>query len=252
VGSRERENQALIYGLSPVVEALRSRRRSVNKIVIAQGAHSARLQELINLARSAGIPLQFVPREKLDHLAAATKHQGVVAYLAGFEYADGDEILGSIQPDSLLVLLDEVEDPRNLGAIIRTAHCAGARAVVIPKHRAVGLTETVAKTSAGAVAYTPVARVTNLVSFIRQLKDCGVRVVGVEADGNVPHTRGDYSGPVAFVFGSEGTGLRRLTKEHCDLIVSIPMRGQINSLNVSVAVGVVLFEVLRQRTANTA
>ncbi len=237
---------AIIYGWAPVREAIRTRSQAVHKVLIARGGK--RRNELVAEARSAGIPVHLVSRAVLDRLAPQAAHQGVIAYLAAGEYADPEQILANLTEETLLVLLDHVEDPRNLGAILRTAHGAGAQAVVIPKDRAVGLTEVVAKTSAGAWIYTPLARVTNLAAFCRQLRERAVRIIGVEADGPVSYTEVAYTGPIAFVFGSEGKGLRRLTRAHCDLIVSIPMKGQINSLNVSVAVGIVLFEALRQRT----
>lgn len=240
--------ESVIYGISPVTEALQAHPHQVNKILVAAGAHSDRLKQVVQQARAAGIPVHIRERDHLARLLGHTHHQGVIAFLAARSYASPEEVLHALRPDTLLVVLDEIEDPRNLGAIIRTAHCAGVDAVVLPARRAAGVTETVAKTSAGAVEYTPVARVTNLVRFLRQLKDRGVRVLGVEAEGKTPYTESVYEGPVALVFGSEGYGLRRLVKETCDLLVSIPLRGRISSLNVSVAVGIVLFEVLRQRS----
>lgn len=240
--------ESVIYGVSPVAEALQAHPHQVNKILVAAGVRSNRLTHIIERARCAGIPVHIRERDHLARLLGHAHHQGVIAFLAPRCYARAEDILRALGPDSLVVVLDEVEDPRNLGAIIRTAHCAGVDAVVLPARRAAGVTETVAKTSAGAVEYTPVARVTNLVRFLRQLKDQGVRVLGVEAEGKTPYTESVYEGPVALVFGSEGYGLRRLVKETCDLLLSIPLRGRISSLNVSVAVGIVLFEALRQRS----
>lgn len=239
---------AIIYGWAPVREAIRAQGHAVHKVLIARGGKRHRLNELVAEARSAGVPVHWVSRAVLDRLAPQAVHQGVIAYLAAGEYADPEHILASLTEETVLVLLDHVEDPRNLGAIVRTAHGAGAQAVVIPKDRAAGLTEVVAKTLAGAWVYTPLVRVTNLAAFCRQLHERAVRIIGVEADGPIPYTEVAYTGPIAFVFGSEGRGLRRLTRAHCDLLVSIPMKGRITSLNVSVAVGVVLFEALRQRT----
>ncbi|MCS6816133.1 MAG: 23S rRNA (guanosine(2251)-2'-O)-methyltransferase RlmB [Blastocatellia bacterium] len=241
----------IVYGWAPVREAIRARGRAVHKVLVARGGKRQRMNELLAEARGAGIPVHIVSRAVLDRLAPQAVHQGVIAYLAAGEYADPEQILAHLTEETLLVLLDHVEDPRNLGAILRTAHGAGAQAVVIPKDRAAGLTEVVAKTSAGAWIHTPLARVTNLAAFCRQLRERAVRIIGVEADGPIPYTEVAYTGPIAFVFGSEGKGLRRLTRAQCDLLVSIPMRGQITSLNVSVAVGIVLFEALRQR-ANAA
>jgi len=231
-----------------VREALRARSHAVHKVLVAREGKRQRLNALVAEARRAGVPVHVVARAVLDRLAPQAVHQGVIAYLAAGDYADPEQLLAALTEETMLVLLDHVEDPRNLGAILRTAHGAGAQAVVIPKDRAAGLTEVVAKTSAGAWVYTPLARVTNLAAFCRQLRERAVRVIGVEADGPIPYTEVAYTGPVAFVFGSEGKGLRRLTRAQCDLLVSIPMKGQISSLNVSVAVGIVLFEAVRQRT----
>jgi len=236
-----------IFGVMPVIEALRSGSRRIERIVIAEGAKIERLSEVIEAARKAGIPVRREPRAALDRLSNRANHQGVIAIAAAARYADEDDILESISPQSLFVLLDSVEDPRNLGAIIRTAECAGATAVIIPERRAAHITEVAAKASAGATEYIPVVRVTNLGSFIERLKKQNVWVVGVERDGDMVYTKYDYSGATALVFGSEGEGLHRLVRERCDTLVSIPMRGRITSLNVSVAVGVVLFEALRQR-----
>jgi 23S rRNA (guanosine2251-2'-O)-methyltransferase len=180
-------------------------------------------------------------------MSGHANHQGVLAIASGADYADEVELLSRATAQSLFVLLDGVEDPHNLGAIIRTAECAGATAIVIPERRAAHITDVVAKTSAGAVEYIPIARVTNLGSFIEQLKKRNVWVVGVENSGEMSYTEYDYGGALALVFGGEGEGLHRLVRERCDVIVSIPMRGRIGSLNVSVAVGVVLFEADRKR-----
>jgi len=238
-----------LWGRHAVLEALRSATRPVHKIFIATGAGDSHLAELIQLARQSGIPIQWVNRSKLDKLTSGQRHQGVVAAVAAKGYLDPDDIIAHLNAQTLLVILDEVEDPHNLGAVIRTAHCVGADAVITTKHRSAGLSEVVARVSAGSIEYIPVARVTNLASFIDGLKDQGVRVIGVEPEGRVQYWQYSYKGPLAVVFGSEGKGLRRLTREHCDDLVFIPMKGRIDSLNVSVAVGVVLFEVLRQRAA---
>ncbi|HZS09924.1 MAG TPA: 23S rRNA (guanosine(2251)-2'-O)-methyltransferase RlmB [Blastocatellia bacterium] len=242
-----------IYGLSPVLEALRAGRRRIERILIAEGAHPARLNELADLARRAGIPVERRERRLLDEMTRRANHQGVVALVAAesagktASYTDAEEILDSPGPLPLLVLLDGIEDPHNLGAIIRSCECAGVDGVFIPEHRAAGLTETVTKTSAGAVEYMRIARVTNLVPLIDELKRRGIWVVGVEGDARASYTDFDFNVPVALVMGSEGKGIRRLVREKCDAIISIPMRGRVNSLNVSVATGVVLFEALRQR-----
>lgn len=237
-----------IYGVLPVLEALRSKARRIERLVIADGARHERLRELIETAKRAGVPVRKEPRVALDRLTSNANHQGVVAIGAAASYRDEAEILEQITPETILVLLDGVEDPHNLGAIIRTAECGGASAVILPERRAAHVTDVVAKTSAGATEYLPIARVTNLASFIEQLKKRNVWVVGLDQSGEMNYTDYDYAGAVALVFGGEGHGLHRLVRERCDCIVSIPMRGRITSLNVSVAVGVVLFEAVRQRT----
>jgi 23S rRNA (guanosine2251-2'-O)-methyltransferase len=236
-----------IYGVLPVLEALRANNRHIERIVVSDTARHERLREVVEAARGANIPVRREPKAALDRLSSNANHQGVLAVIAAAKYADADAILERIKPDTLLILLDGVEDTHNLGAILRTAECAGATAVIIPERRAAHLTDVVAKASAGAIEYIPVARVTNLASFIEQLKKRNVWVVGLDAKARMNYDRYDYSGATALVFGSEGAGLHRLVRERCDTIVSIPMRGRINSLNVSVSVGVVLFEALRQR-----
>jgi len=239
-----------VYGVLPVLEALRAGERRIERILIAEGARHERLREVVEAARKAGVPVRREPKVALDRLSERANHQGVIAVAAAAKYAEPERLLLSISPDTLFVLLDGVEDPHNLGAIIRTAECAGATAIFIPERRAAHLTDVVAKTSAGAIEYLPIARVTNLVNFIEELKKKNVWVVGVEASSKMSYEAYDYSGPTALVFGGEGHGLHRLVRERCDVLVSIPMRGRITSLNVSVAVGVVLFEALRQRRAN--
>lgn len=239
-----------IYGLGPVLEALRAGRRPLHKLLIAVGANPGRVSELTEAARRAGIPVERRDRRTLDELTHHANHQGIVALLgpAGrAAYTDAEEILDSLGAPPFIVLLDNIEDPHNLGAILRTCEGAGVDGVFIPEHRAAGLNETVAKTSAGAVEYVRVARVTNLVPLISELKDRGLWVVGLEGGAETSYTEFDLSGPLALVFGSEGHGLRRLVRDKCDAVVSIPMRGHVNSLNVSVAAGIVLFEAVRQR-----
>ena len=249
-----------VYGLSPVFEAIRARRRPIAKLLVSAGAHQSRLNDLLDAAKHAGIKVERCERRQLDELTRQANHQGVVAVLAAAAtagatvsaaakrgYTDAATILESLGSTACVVLLDNIEDPHNLGAILRTCEGAGVDGVFIPEHRAAGLNETVAKTSAGAVEYVRVARVTNLVPLIDELKERGLWVVGVEGGTAKNYTEFDFKVPVAVVMGSEGKGLRRLIREKCDAVVSIPMRGQINSLNVSVAAGIVLFEVLRQR-----
>jgi 23S rRNA (guanosine2251-2'-O)-methyltransferase len=240
-----------IYGLAPALEALRARRRKIHKILIASGGRQSRLNELVEAARRAGVAVEKRDRRELDELTSHANHQGVVALVAPHDkkgaYVEAEEILDSMGAPPLVVLLDGVEDPHNLGAILRTCECAGVDGVFIPEHRAAGLSDTVAKTSAGAVEYVRVARVTNLVPLIGELKDRGLWVVGVEGGTENLYSDFDLKIPLAVVLGGEGRGVRRLVREKCDAIVSIPMRGKINSLNVSVAAGIALFEVVRQR-----
>jgi 23S rRNA (guanosine2251-2'-O)-methyltransferase len=248
-----------IYGLSPVLEALRARRRPIQKILIAAGSNPARLNELTEAARRAGISVEKQDRRKLDDLTRNANHQGVVALMADSSkssrkssgYVEAETLLDSLGELPLLVLLDGIEDPHNLGAILRTCEGAGVDGVFIPEHRAVGLNETVAKTSAGAVEYVQVARVTNLVRLIEELKERSIWVVAVEGGTATSLNDFDFNVPLALVMGSEGKGVRRLVRENCDAVISIPMRGHLNSLNVSVATGVVLFEALRQRQQQT-
>jgi len=241
-----------IYGVLPVLEALRAGARRIDRVVIAEGVRDTRLREVLEAARRANVPVRREPRVALDRLTHNANHQGVLAIASAASYSDADELLSKITADTVFVLLDGVEDPHNLGAIIRTAECGGASAVIVPERRAAHLTDAVAKTSAGALEHMPVARVTNLASFIEDLKKHNVWVIGVESSGETAYTKFNYSGATALVFGGEGGGLHRLVRERCDAVVYIPMRGKVTSLNVSVAVGVVLFEALRQRTSSPA
>lgn len=240
-----------IYGLSPVLEALRVGRRSIRKILLSTGSHPARLSELTELAKRSHIVVERRDRRELDILTRGANHQGIVAVTTAAgrrSTVDPDEIFAHLSAPPLVVLLDNIEDPHNLGAILRTCEGVGVDGVFIPGHRTAPLNETVAKTSAGAVEYVRVAQVTNLVPLIDDLKERGFRVVGIEGGTKTSYTDFDLNVPLAVVFGSEGKGIRRLVRENCDVILSIPMSGQINSLNVSVAAGVVLFEVRRQRS----
>jgi 23S rRNA (guanosine2251-2'-O)-methyltransferase len=250
---RPTADRRLLYGLNPIVEALRADRLP-DQITIAEGTRDERLRELIELARARGVPVRHVRRIDLDREAGNTHHQGVTARIAAPEYADTDELLEVIgassdaNPAPLVLVLDGIEDPRNLGAILRTAECAGASGVFIPERRAAGINETVAKASAGAVEYLPVARVTNLSVLIRQMKERNVWVVGTAADAETSYSDWDWTRPSAIVLGGEGAGLHRLVRENCDALVRIPVHGKIDSLNVSVAAGIILYEALRQRS----
>lgn len=237
----------LVYGLLPVLEALRADPRRIDRIVIAEGAREHRLREISDLARENGIRVERLARSNLDRLVGDVNHQGVLAYVASADYFSADQILDSTGEIPLLILLDGVEDPRNLGAILRTAECAGVDGVFIPERRAVGLTETVAKSAAGATEYVKVAKVQNLNRLIDELKERNIWVVGASGEAAKDYTEWDWRLPTALVLGGEGSGLHRLTAEKCDILVKIPMHGKIESLNVSVATGVILFEARRQR-----
>lgn len=239
---------AYIYGLIPVLEALRAKKRRIEELILAEGNRPARLDELLGYAKRSNISIRHSKRAELDRLANGANHQGVIAIATEISYTNLDDLLNNLQTNPLLILLDNVEDPHNLGAIIRTAECSGAAAVVIPEHHSVGVTETVAKASAGAVEYLPVVRVTNLVQTIDELKSRNIWVIGVEAGCKTNYTGWDFKTPTAIVLGSEGKGIRRLVKEHCDSLVSIPMLGRVTSLNVSVAAAVILYEAVRQRS----
>lgn len=244
-------NSALIFGVLPVLEALRANSRKIEKIFVADGAREHRLDEIFRLAREKNVFLQKASRENLARMVEnGANYQGVIALVAAAEYAESHELLSEIKAkeNSLTVILDGVEDPRNLGAIIRVAECAGVDGVFIPERRAVGLTETVAKSSAGATEYVRVAKVGNLNRLIDELKSNNIWVIGTSSEAKTDHTDWDWKQSSALVLGGEGKGLHRLTAEKCDALVKIPMRGKIESLNVSVAAGVILFEVLRQRT----
>lgn len=239
----------LIFGVLPVLEALRAETRRIDKVLIADGAKEHRLSEIIDLCRTRSIAWKHVPREMLEkQLDVSANHQGVAAYVAAANYTDADDLLEAASETSLFVLLDGVEDPRNLGAILRSAECAGADGVIIPERRAVGLNDTVAKSSAGAVEHISVAKTPNLNRLIEKLKEKNIWVVGASGDAEINYTAWDWTRPSALVLGGEGTGLHRLVAENCDVLVKIPMYGKIDSLNVSVAAGVILFEVRRQRS----
>ena len=243
---RPREN-GLIYGIGPVLEALRSKARRIDKIMIAEGTREKRLDEIFALARDAGIRVDKTSRDDLTRSTGPdATHQGIAAVVSAAEYSSVEEILSGISA-ALIVVLDGVEDPRNLGAVIRTAECAGTDGVIIPDRRAVGLTETAAKSSAGATEYLKVAKTTNINRLIDDLKKQNIWVVGTSGEAAMDYTEWDWSQPSALVLGAEGSGLHRLVKENCDVLVKIPMYGKIESLNVSVAAGVVLFEARRQR-----
>jgi 23S rRNA (guanosine2251-2'-O)-methyltransferase len=233
---------AILSGIHPVAEALRAK-HTLERLLVAQGAGRPRLQEIIDLARRASIPVRFEPRAALDRLAGTSAHQGVVAMGAAQRYAD----LDGMGPCEMLVVLDGVEDPHNLGAIIRTAHAAGAGAVVIPERRAAGITDVVAKAAAGALEHLPVVRVTNINRALEELKQRSFWIYGLDERGTETYDQVEYASPAAVVLGGEGKGLHEQVRKHCDALVRIPMAGRISSLNVSVAAGVMLFEWRRRR-----
>jgi 23S rRNA (guanosine2251-2'-O)-methyltransferase len=256
VNEAEPDATHTIYGLIPVLEALRAGNKQLQQITIAEGARHERLRELLDLAKRERVPVHTLPRTVIDRTLPGVTHQGVFARTAAAKYRDAGELLDELgsqvdTPNKPLVLgLDAVEDPRNLGAILRTAECAGVGGVFIPERRAVGLTATVAKASAGALEHVQVARVTNLVQLIEQLKQRNIWVIGASADGDSDYAEWDWTVPSALFLGGEGAGLHRLVKERCDTLVRIPLLGRIESLNVSVAAGVILFEALRQRRSH--
>lgn len=243
-----REHTLAIEGRNAVLEAFRSG-RTIDKIFVLDGCQDGPVRTIIREARKHGAILNFVGKERLSQLSQTGRHQGVIAYAAAYDYAEVEDMLKLAQErreDPFLILLDGIEDPHNLGAIIRTANIAGAHGVIIPKRRAAGLTATVAKTSAGALNYTPVAKVTNLVRTMEELKEKGIWFVCADMGGESMYSL-DLTGPTGLVIGSEGEGVSRLIKENCDFIAGIPMKGEITSLNASVAGGILAYEIVRQR-----
>ena len=243
-----RYEELTIEGRNAVLEAFRSG-KTIDKLFVQDGCKDGPILSITREARKHDTLIKYVPRERLDQLSETGKHQGVIAYAAAYEYAEVEDILKNARDkgeEPFIFLLDNIEDPHNLGAIIRTANLAGAHGVIIPKRRAVGLTATVAKTSAGALNYTPVAKVTNLAATIDELKKEGLWFVCADMGGESMY-RLNLKGPIGLVIGNEGEGVRRLVKEKCDYIASIPMKGDIDSLNASVAAGVLAYEIVRQR-----
>ena len=243
------EADGIIEGRNAVIEALRAG-TAVDKIYLQRGETDRTLGHIASRARAAGIVVVEADRRKLDAMSRTHAHQGVIALSAVREYAGVEDILRAAADRGeppLVVVCDEISDPQNLGAIIRTAECAGAHGVIIPKRRSAGLTAIVAKTSAGAVAHVPVARVPNIPALLKDLKKQGVWVFGTAADGDTALYTADLKGPAAIVIGSEGTGMTRLATENCDFLVSIPMRGKLSSLNASAAAAILLYEAVRQR-----
>jgi 23S rRNA (guanosine2251-2'-O)-methyltransferase len=248
--SVENQNQEeMIAGKHPVLEALRSG-REINKIWIADGAQKTLTQPIVAEAKKLGIVVQFVDKRKLDSMVEGVAHQGVVAQAAAFDYVEVEELLEIASKSGetpFILVLDEIEDPHNLGSILRTAECTGVHGVIIPKRRSASLTATVLKTSAGAAEHVPVARVTNLAQTIDKLKEAGVWVAGTDVSASQDVYKMKFDMPLAVVIGNESKGMGRLIKEKCDFLVKLPMLGRLNSLNASVAAGVLMYEVVRQR-----
>ena len=239
-----------IIGRNPVAEAIKSG-REIDKIMVKKGEIEGSLRPIIKKARDMGIPVIEADKNKLSELAEGGNHQGVIAIVAAHDYASVDDIFKKAEEKGeppFIVILDKITDPHNLGSIIRTANCAGVHGIIIPKRGSVGLNEVVAKTSAGAIEYVPVAKVTNIAQTIDALKEKGVWVAGAEAGGDTMY-KTDLSGSMALVIGSEGEGISRLVKEKCDFLVEIPMFGDVNSLNASVAAAVLMYEVVRRRNS---
>lgn len=241
-------NETKIEGRNACLEAFRSG-KTVDKLFVLDGCTDGPVRSIIREAKKQDTIINFVSKDRLDKMSETGKHQGVIAMTSSYDYAEVEDILKLAEErneDPFIILLDGIEDPHNLGAIIRTANQAGAHGVIITKHRAVGLTATVARTSAGALNYTPVAKVTNLVQTMKELKDKGLWFVCADMGGPVMYKQ-RLTGPIGLVIGNEGEGVGRLVKENCDMVASIPMKGQIDSLNASVAAGILAYEIVRQR-----
>ncbi|MEH6992301.1 23S rRNA (guanosine(2251)-2'-O)-methyltransferase RlmB [Neobacillus drentensis] len=242
------ENQDYIIGKNPVMEALRSE-RDINKILIAESSQRGQMQQLIQLAKEANVIVQFVPKKKIDQISDEN-HQGVLAYVAAYQYAEMDDLFAAAEMKDeppFFLLLDEIEDPHNLGSIMRTADAVGAHGIIIPKRRAVGLTATVAKASTGAIEHIPVVRVTNMARTIDELKERGVWIAGTDASGKQDYRQLDGTMPLGLVIGSEGKGMGRLVRDKCDFLINLPMAGKVTSLNASVAAALLMYEVYRRR-----
>lgn len=240
----------MIYGRNPVIEAFTAGNTTIDKLMIQEGLHHPQIKEILRLAKAKGVMFRFVDKRKLDTLSDGENHQGVVASIASHSYAEVSDILKAAEDKGqppFVVIADGITDPHNLGSIIRTANAAGAHGVIIPKNRSVSLNATVSKVSAGAVEYLPVARVTNLAQTIEKLKQAGLWIVGTDLAGTQTHTECSLTGALGVVIGSEGEGMSRLVREACDFLVKIPMIGEIESLNASVAAGVLLYEAVRQK-----
>lgn len=243
-----RYEEFVIEGRNAVIEAFRAG-KTIDKLFVLEHCKEGSMNTVLREAKKQGTVINYVKRERLDQMSETGKHQGVIAYIAAYEYGSVEDILKKVEDKGeqpFVIILDDIEDPHNLGAIIRTANLAGAHGVIIPKHRASGLTATVVKASAGAINYTPVAKVTNISKTIEELKEKGLWFVCADMDGTTMYDL-DLKGPIGLVIGNEGKGVSRLVKEKCDFIAKVPMFGDIDSLNASVAAGVLAYEIVRQR-----
>ncbi|MBN2795001.1 MAG: 23S rRNA (guanosine(2251)-2'-O)-methyltransferase RlmB [Clostridia bacterium] len=243
------KDEYIIEGRNPVIEALNAG-RTINKIMIAEGQKEGSIKKIIAMAKEQSIVISYVDRHKIDSLSQSDNHQGVMAFAAAYDYMPLEALLENIEKKGeapFLIILDEINDPHNLGSILRTADAVGAHGVIIPKRRAVGLTPVVAKTSAGAIEYVPVCRVTNIARTIEELKEKNIWVAGADMAGEQTHFQANMTGSFALVMGSEGQGISRLVKEKCDFLIHIPMIGKVSSLNASVAASVILYEAFKQR-----
>jgi 23S rRNA (guanosine2251-2'-O)-methyltransferase len=243
------EESSRLTGIHAVEEALVAK-RPLSRIVIARGTHGSRIQKIIELARAGNVPVRFENRAQVDQASASGQHQGVVAFVAAQGALELEDLLARCSQSCVLVILDGIEDPHNVGAIIRTALASGAAGLLLPERRAAGLTETVARVSAGALSHLTVARVKNVARAMEQLKEAGFWIIGLDEHAEKLYTSVTYNGRVAIVLGNEGSGLHELVRKRCDFLVSIPTMGPVRSLNVSVAAGIVLFEAARQRQSS--
>lgn len=238
----------IIYGRNPILEAVNAG-HEINKLLVLEGSKDKNLQKVINVAREHKILIQFAERKLMDKIADGENHQGVIAYVSPYRYYELEELLQFAKDkneDPMLIICDEITDPHNLGSIIRTANAVGAHGVIIPKRRSAAINQTVVKTSCGAVEYVPIARVTNITQTIKQLQALGVWIAGTDMDAPLYYDA-NLTGSIAIVIGNEGEGIGRLVKESCDLMISLPMRGEVSSLNAAVAGSIVMYEVVRQR-----
>jgi len=243
------DNDYMIEGRNPVLEAIQSG-RAINKLMVANGQKEGSIKKIIAKAKDKGIVISYVDRQKINGLSQSDNHQGVIAFVAAYDYKELDDLLNEVEAKEespFFIILDEINDPHNLGSIMRTADAVGAHGIIIPKRRAVGLTPVVAKTSAGAIEYVPVCRVTNLARTIDTLKERNIWIAGADMTGEQTHFQANFKGAIALVMGNEGQGLSRLVKEKCDFLVNIPMIGKVSSLNASVAASVIMYEIFKQR-----